>query len=110
MLDPDNISPAVVVMGKMLSALMPRFGLIELEKVGVVRDPNVMQAYMNNPFVYKGKTTARLAADLLKGMQRVRAEAVKIAFSFHAILCMQQDNPRFCFQPTLFITIERDTR
>lgn len=75
---PDNISPAVIVVGKILSALMPRLGLIGLEKEGVSRDPDVVQAYMNDPLVYKGKTTARLAAEILKGMQRVGAEAAQI--------------------------------
>jgi len=50
----------------------------QIEPEGVIRDPGVVQAYMNDPLVYKGKTTARLAAELLKGMQRVSAEAVKI--------------------------------
>lgn len=75
---PDNISPAVIVVGKILSALMPRLGLIGLEKEGVSRDQDVVQAYMNDPLVYKGKTTARLAAGMLKGMQRVSAEAAQI--------------------------------
>jgi alpha-beta hydrolase superfamily lysophospholipase len=75
---PDNVSPAVIVLGKILSALMPRLGLIGLEKEGVSRDPDVVQAYMNDPLVYKGKTTARLAAGMLKVMQRVSTEAVQI--------------------------------
>jgi alpha-beta hydrolase superfamily lysophospholipase len=75
---PKNITPAILVVGKMLSALVPRFGLIGLEVDGVCRDPAVVQAYVNDPLVYKGKTTARLAAEMLKAMQRVSAEATKI--------------------------------
>jgi acylglycerol lipase len=75
---PKNITPAILVVGKILSALVPRFGLIGLEVDGVCRDPAVVQAYVNDPLVYKGKTTARLAAEMLKAMQRVSAEATKI--------------------------------
>jgi len=38
----------------------------------------VVDAYVNDPLVYRGKTTARLGAELLKAMQRVSAEASKI--------------------------------
>jgi acylglycerol lipase len=75
---PENISQAIILVGKVFSALMPRFGLIQLEAEGVSRDPGVVEAYVNDPLVYTGKTTARLAAELLKAMQRVTAEAAMI--------------------------------
>ncbi|MBA4395726.1 MAG: alpha/beta hydrolase, partial [Desulfobacca sp.] len=75
---PDNISPVVIFLGKIFSALVPKFGLIGLEAEGISRDPAVVQAYQNDPQVYTGKTTARLAAEMLKAMKRVSSEAVKI--------------------------------
>jgi alpha-beta hydrolase superfamily lysophospholipase len=75
---PDNISPAVVFVGRVLSALMPAFGLIQLEAEGVSRDPAVVQAYISDPLVYTGKTTARLAAEMLQAMKRVSAEGARI--------------------------------
>jgi len=75
---PDNISPCIIFVGKIFSALIPKLGLIQLEAEGVSRDPKVVEAYVNDPLVYTGKTTARLAAELLKTMQRVTAEAGKI--------------------------------
>ena len=38
----------------------------------------MVQAYVNDPLVYTGKTTARLAAELLKAMERVPTEAGRI--------------------------------
>jgi len=76
---PSNITPVIVVVGKILSALLPRVGLIGLEADGVSRDPAVVQAYVSDPLVYRGKTTARLAAEMVKAMQRVSAEATKIS-------------------------------
>jgi acylglycerol lipase len=75
---PDNVSPVTVLLGRLLSALMPRAGLLGLEAEGVCRDPAVVEAYVNDPLVHTGKTTARLAAELLKAMARVTAEAGRI--------------------------------
>jgi acylglycerol lipase len=38
----------------------------------------VVQAYASDPLVHTGKIAARLAAELLKAMQRVTAEAIGI--------------------------------
>ena len=75
---PDNISSGVIFVGKVLSTLMPGFGLIKLDASHVSRDPVVVQAYIDDPLVFSGKTTARLAAELLKAMQRVSSESEKI--------------------------------
>jgi alpha-beta hydrolase superfamily lysophospholipase len=71
-------SPAVIFVGKVISVLMPKLGLIGLEAEGVSRDPAVVQAYVSDPLVCRGKVTARLSAEFVKAMQRVAAEATKI--------------------------------
>jgi alpha-beta hydrolase superfamily lysophospholipase len=75
---PSNVTSTVLLMGKILSALMPKFGLVGLDANGVSRDPAVVQAYVGDPLVYAGKTTARLAAEMLKAMQYVSDQAAKI--------------------------------
>jgi len=75
---PNNITPAILLVGKMLSALIPRYGLIGLDVDGVCRDPVVVQAYVSDPLVHTGKTTARLAAEMLKAMQTISGQAAKI--------------------------------
>ncbi len=72
---PDDISPAIIFVGKVLSILAPKMGLIGLEAEGVSRDPEVVDAYVNDPLVHIGKYTSRLAAELLKAMERVSANA-----------------------------------
>jgi alpha-beta hydrolase superfamily lysophospholipase len=74
----DTVSPAVIFVGKVISVLMPKLGVIRLEAEGVSRDPAVVQAYVNDPLVCRGKVTSRLSAELVKTMQRVTAEAAKI--------------------------------
>jgi alpha-beta hydrolase superfamily lysophospholipase len=75
---PSNITPATLLLGKMLSALIPRFGLLGLDVNGVSRDPGVVRAYVSDPLVHTGKTTARLAAEMLKAMKYVSSQANKI--------------------------------
>jgi len=75
---PGNILPIMVFIGKMLDALIPRLGLLKTAPEGVSRDPAVVQAYKDDPLVYKGKTTVRLVAEMLNAMLRVSREAGKI--------------------------------
>jgi acylglycerol lipase len=75
---PANISPLTVTMGKMLSAIAPKAGVIPLNAAGVSRDPAVVKAYEDDPLVFHGKTPARLSAEMLKAMMRITAEAGRI--------------------------------
>jgi len=77
-----NISQAIIIMGKILSALAPKMGLLPVDAKSISRDPEVVKAYVNDPLVFHGKTPARLAAELLKAMQRVTAEAGKMTLPF----------------------------
>jgi alpha-beta hydrolase superfamily lysophospholipase len=75
---PDDISPLVIFMGKLLSGIMPGMGIVQLEAEGVSRDPAVVDAYINDPLVHTGKITARLGAEMLKTMQAVTRAANQI--------------------------------
>jgi len=72
---PGNLPKAVVWIGRVLSVLLPRMGMVPLEAEGVSRDPEVVKAYLGDPLVCRGKMTARLGAELLDAMERVRTEA-----------------------------------
>lgn len=74
----DNASPILVFTVKTLSTLMPRLPLVGLKARHVSRDPVVVRAYVNDPLVHTGKTTARLAAELVKTMQLVADGASRI--------------------------------
>jgi acylglycerol lipase len=74
----DSISPVTLLMGKLLSNITPKAGLLALDTGAVSSDPQVVSAYINDPLVYTGKTTARLAAEMLGGMQRVTAEVASL--------------------------------
>jgi alpha-beta hydrolase superfamily lysophospholipase len=75
---PETLSRLTLIMGKVLSALTPRLGLVTLEAAGVSRDPDVVRAYESDPLVYRGKLTARLASELISEMERITREAFRI--------------------------------
>ncbi len=75
---PSDITSATIFVGKILSALIPGFGLIGLVAEGVSRDPGVVQAYVSDPLVYRGKMTARLSAEMLQAMRTIGDQAARI--------------------------------
>ena len=79
---PPNISQLTIIMGRILSAIAPRAGILALDATGVSRDPEVVKAYVDDPLVFHGKTPARLAAEMLGAMQRVTAKTDKIVLPF----------------------------
>jgi len=78
----DRISRATIILGKILSLLAPKAGVLALDVNGISRDREVVAAYVSDPLVFHGKTPARLAAELLKAMLRVTAEAEKLTLPF----------------------------
>ena len=75
---PGDIPKTVIFIGRILSVLLPRLGMVRLEAEGVSRDPAVVKAYLADPLVCRGKMTARLGAEMLKAMERVGVEADRI--------------------------------
>ena len=78
----DTISPATITMGKILSVLAPKTGILGLDANLISQDPEVVKAYVNDPLVHHSKTPARLAVEMLKTMLRSSAEVNKITLPF----------------------------
>jgi acylglycerol lipase len=62
----SSISAATVVMAKIISAIAPKMGVAVLDASTISRDKAVVDAYVNDPLVYRGKTTARWGAEFMK--------------------------------------------
>lgn len=75
---PANINAFTITMGKVLSAIAPKMGLIGLDTNNLSHDKQVVETYVNDPMVFHGKMPARLSAEMLRAMTRVSAEADKI--------------------------------
>ena len=78
----DSVPPATITIGKVLSKIAPKAGVLALDVNGISQDPQVVEAYVNDPLVFHGKTPARLAAEMLSAMMRITAEASTIKLPF----------------------------
>ncbi|MFO7584597.1 MAG: alpha/beta hydrolase [Anaerolineales bacterium] len=70
----DSISQATILASRLFSTLAPKMGIAALDATEICSDPAVVDAYINDPLVYNGKVTARLAVEMLSAMQRVTRE------------------------------------
>ena len=61
---PDYVSAFTLEVGKILSKVLPKFRIVEIDKQGLSRNPAVVQAYLDDPLVYNGKTTARISNEI----------------------------------------------
>lgn len=75
---PAHISPMTVRLGKVLSVVAPKVGLIKVESSSLSHDKSVVEAYINDPLVFHEKTPARISAEMLRAMTRVTEEVQKI--------------------------------
>jgi acylglycerol lipase len=76
---PGDIAAATIFAGRVLSVLFPWVGIVSrTTPEDISRDPAVVEAYVADPLVYQGKITARLGAEMLGAMERVRSEAGRI--------------------------------
>lgn len=66
---PDYVSPLLLAAGKVLSRLWPAMRILEIDVHALSRDPEVIQAYQQDPLVVQKKTTARLGAELRGAIQ-----------------------------------------
>lgn len=65
---PDYVSSFTLEVGKILSSVLPKVRIIGIDKEGLSRDPAIVQAYLDDPLVYNGKTTARISNELNFGI------------------------------------------
>ncbi len=73
-----SVSSGLIVVARVLSLLLPKVGLDVIDASAISRDKAVVDAYVNDPLVYRGKIRARLGAELLKAMQILRSQMPKI--------------------------------
>ena len=75
-----DIEPGAVQMFiiRLLSKVLPKAGVLQLDANGVSRDPAVVDNYVNDPLVFHGKMTARKVSELFKAMNIVQSKAPQI--------------------------------
>lgn len=71
----DSITPSMIIMARVVSVLLPKMGVAVLDSTYLSRDKTVVEAYDNDPLVYRGKISARLGAEMFDAMSRA-AESI----------------------------------
>lgn len=61
-----------VFINRILAAIMPKLGVMQLDASEVSRDPDVVQRYIDDPLVHSGKISARLVVELFTAMENLQ--------------------------------------
>jgi len=61
-----SVSPALLAIAGVVSALVPKMGVTLLDASAISRDQAVVDAYVNDPLVFRGKIPARTGAELAR--------------------------------------------
>lgn len=65
------VSPVLIALAGILSFLAPKMGTTVLDAAAISRDRSVVEAYVNDPLVYRCRIPARLGAELIKTMRQL---------------------------------------
>jgi len=69
---PESASSLTIAIGQVLSKLFPKMPLSELDLEQLSKDPSVVSAYREDPLVFHGKYSARLAIELLNAIAELK--------------------------------------
>ena len=73
-----SVSPILIALAGVISAIMPKMGVTVLDASALSKDPAVVDAYVNDPLVFRGKIPARMGAELVR-MWRTLPEQMAMA-------------------------------
>lgn len=60
----STVSPALIAIAGVVSALLPKMGVTVIDASTISRDQAIVNAYVNDPLVFRGKIPARTGAEL----------------------------------------------
>ncbi|MEE4280059.1 MAG: alpha/beta hydrolase [Halieaceae bacterium] len=63
---------AALFINRLIAALLPKLGVLQLDASEISRDPQVVQHYIDDPLVHSGKISARLVVELFSTMAELR--------------------------------------
>ncbi len=73
-----STSPVLIAAARILSLLMPKIGVAVLDASAISQDESVVDAYVNDPLVYRGKIRARLGIELIRMTKKLPNEMSEI--------------------------------
>jgi len=75
---PTDVSAGTIFAARVLSSILPKIGLYIIDAEAISQDKNVVNAYVCDPLVYRGKIRARLGVELIKAIGTVKHEISEI--------------------------------
>ncbi len=93
---PSDRSPALIAAARMLSLLLPKMAIMGTSLVdasAISQDKAVVDAYVNDPLVYRGNLRARFGAEMLKTLRELPRQMPKVNLP---ILIMHGTADRLC--------------
>ena len=89
----QSLSSALIPLARLMSILTPKMGVMVLEASAICQDQVVVDAYINDPLVYRGKITCRFGAEVLATVRKLPSEIPQINLP---ILIMHGTADRLC--------------
>lgn len=86
-----TVSPLLIAMAGILSRLVPKAGTTILDASAISRDRAIVNAYVNDPLVYRSRIRVRLGAELIKTMRELPSKMPEIALP---VLIMHGESDR----------------
>jgi len=73
-----SVSSGLIIVARVLSLLLPKMGVDAIDASAISQDKTVVDDYVNDPLVYRGKIRARLGAELIKTIQKLPCQMPEI--------------------------------
>ena len=89
----SSLPSALIPLARIMSFVLPRLGVTILDASAISQDNAVVNAYINDPLVYRGKITCRLSAEMLALLRNLPSEVPQINLP---ILIMHGTADRLC--------------
>ena len=89
----SSISPVLKVVVRLISKLFPKMGVAVLDATAISQDKTVVDAYVNDPLVYRDKIPARFGAEMVKILDRLPVLIPQITLP---IIIMHGTEDRLC--------------
>jgi acylglycerol lipase len=91
-----SVSPALLAVAGVVSAIAPKMGVTLLDASTISRDQAVVDAYVNDPLVFRGKIPARTGAELARMWKQLpeKMPGIKLPILIMHGLADQLSDPR----------------
>lgn len=70
----ESVPAALILLARLLSRFSPKLGLYTIDASAISRDRSVVDAYLSDPLVYRGKIRVRLGMEIIGTMGALRKQ------------------------------------